>query len=304
MTESSQPVETPSELRTFLVADIRGYTKFTEEHGDEAAAQLASTFAGIVRVVVEARGGRLLELRGDEALAVFGSARGALRAALDLQEQCSARGADHPSLPLPIGIGLDAGEAVPVEGGYRGAALNLAARLCSQARPGEVLAAEGLVHLAGKTDGIALRDRGRIALKGVANPVRVYRVVPEGDEERPLQGELVPAGKGIPPAVRPEPDHPTDWNPLEAQIERTVAQSLRGLDEMIHADVGEKLARAAQHIQAIQSGHERGARPLDKPAKPASPMETYEFILALAGIAAVIVLILGVLLVIVLFHFL
>ncbi len=35
-----------------------------------------------------------------------------------------------PSLPLRVGIGLDAGEAVPFEGGYRGAALNLAARLC------------------------------------------------------------------------------------------------------------------------------------------------------------------------------
>ena len=47
---------------------------------------------------------------------------------------------DQPELPLTIGIGLDAGEAVPVQGGYRGAALNLAARLCGQARAGEILA--------------------------------------------------------------------------------------------------------------------------------------------------------------------
>ena len=45
-----------------------------------------------------------------------------------------------PTLPLAVGIGLDAGEAVPVDDGYRGGALNLAARLCSLAGPGEVLA--------------------------------------------------------------------------------------------------------------------------------------------------------------------
>ena len=45
-----------------------------------------------------------------------------------------------PTLPLAVGIGLDAGEAVRVGDGYRGGALNLAARLCSLAGPGEVLA--------------------------------------------------------------------------------------------------------------------------------------------------------------------
>ena len=38
-----------------------------------------------------------------------------------------------PTLPLFAGVGLDAGEVVPVAGGYRGRALNLAARLCAKA---------------------------------------------------------------------------------------------------------------------------------------------------------------------------
>jgi class 3 adenylate cyclase len=73
------PATTERAIRTFLIADIRGYTAFTREHGDEAAAVLASRFAEIVREGVEARDGDLAELRGDEALAVFGSARLALR---------------------------------------------------------------------------------------------------------------------------------------------------------------------------------------------------------------------------------
>ena len=121
-------VERPAEHRTFLIADIRGYTRYTDEHGDEAAAALAARFAGLVREAVEARDGVLLELRGDEALTIFASARQAVRAAVELQQRIATEG-----LPRGVGIGLDTGEAVPVEGGYRGTALNVAARLCAQA---------------------------------------------------------------------------------------------------------------------------------------------------------------------------
>jgi class 3 adenylate cyclase len=95
----------PSEVRTFLIADLRGYTRFTAEHGDEAAASLVTRFAEIIATAVTARGGRLIELRGDEALVVFASARGALRAAADLQTHFIPQ-----SVPLGVGIGVDAGE--------------------------------------------------------------------------------------------------------------------------------------------------------------------------------------------------
>ena len=74
----------------------------------------------IAREIVEARGGTLLELRGDEALCVFSSTREAIRAAVDLQQRFVEETLEQPELPLTVGIGLDAGEAVPVEGGYRG----------------------------------------------------------------------------------------------------------------------------------------------------------------------------------------
>jgi len=74
--------------RTFLIADVRGYTRFTREHGDEAAARLAQAFAGLAYDSVEARGGRLVEVRGDEALAVFPSPAAAVRAAAELIAAC------------------------------------------------------------------------------------------------------------------------------------------------------------------------------------------------------------------------
>jgi class 3 adenylate cyclase len=58
-------------VRTFLIADIRGYSRYTEECGDEAAADLSARFAAIVNDDVAAHDGALVEMRGDEALVVF-----------------------------------------------------------------------------------------------------------------------------------------------------------------------------------------------------------------------------------------
>ena len=166
-----------SEIRTFLIADVRGYTVFTQERGDEAAATLAARFAAIVREHVEARDGSVIELRGDEALAVFASPRQAIRAAVDLQDRFLLETTRTPAAPLPVGIGLDAGEAVPVGDGFRGGALNTAARLCAIAAPGEILGSQSLVHLARMVDGVAYEDRGALRLKGLAEPVPVSAIV-------------------------------------------------------------------------------------------------------------------------------
>ena len=180
---SSEDVsDVEAEIRTFLIADVRGYTSFTQERGDEAAGRLAATFAAIVRETVEAGSGRLLELRGDEALSVFASTRQAIRTAVALQERFVEHTLEEPDYPLRVGIGIDAGEAVPVEGGYRGGALNLAARLCGQAGPGQVLASRESTHLARRIDGLSYLEHGEIALKGLPEPVRVVRVVPEAGD--------------------------------------------------------------------------------------------------------------------------
>jgi outer membrane protein assembly factor BamB/class 3 adenylate cyclase len=165
------------EHRIFLIADIRGYTQYTAEHGDEAAAALAKRFAELARQAVESHQGVLLELRGDEALASFYSARQALRGAVLLQQLVATAG-----LERPVGIGLDTGEAVAVGEGYRGTALNLAARLCAQAGPGHVLATETVVHLAARLEGVDYVNPRTLRLKGFQTPVRVLDIVASDGE--------------------------------------------------------------------------------------------------------------------------
>lgn len=184
--------ETPhAPVRTFLIADIRGYSGFTAEHGDEAAAVLVARFSDIVSEGVQLRGGKLIEIRGDEALAVFESARQAIRAAMDLQMRFAEETDDNPDLPMRVGIGIDSGEAIPADdgsGSYRGAALNIAARLCAMAHGGEVIVSEGTSHLAGRLTGLRYVDQGRAHLKGIADPMRIKRVAAE---EEPTSRSVV-----------------------------------------------------------------------------------------------------------------
>ena len=208
-----------TEIRTFLIADVRGYTLFTQERGDEAAAKLAKKFAELAREGVEGRGGQVTELRGDEALCVFSSPRQAIRAAVDLQQRFVDETLDDPSLPLLVGIGLDAGEAVPVEGGYRGGALNMAARLCGQAGPGEILATPEVVHLARAVEGVRYVDRGELHLKGIAQPVRVTRVVPEDRDPSVALAPHVAARAAAAPRIRRLPS----WKWVAAAVVLVVA---------------------------------------------------------------------------------
>ena len=164
----------PRELaHAFLITDVRGYTRYTQQHGDDAAAQLSERFIRLATVQIQQFDGRVMATHGDEVVSVFESPRRALRAALGIQAAVADDG-----FPLGVGIGLDAGEAVEVGDDYRGGALNMAARLCSAARGGEVLASEPLVHLARKVEGIAYLE-GRIErLKGIEQPVKVVEVAP------------------------------------------------------------------------------------------------------------------------------
>ncbi|MGZ3680829.1 MAG: adenylate/guanylate cyclase domain-containing protein, partial [Ktedonobacterales bacterium] len=148
-------------------------------------------FAELARAAIEQWDGQLVEVRGDEVLAVFASARQAVHAAHDLQSRYVDEVHAHPELPVGIGIGLDLGEAVPVDEGYRGAALNRAARLCSLAEPGEVLVSTGVAYVVPEGNGVRFVPRGQEQLKGYDAPIAILLASPtpasviEADEALP-----------------------------------------------------------------------------------------------------------------------
>jgi class 3 adenylate cyclase len=171
-----QPQPLTASILAFLIADVRGYTHFVKAQGDAAAARLATRFATLAKQAMTRWDGRLVEIRGDEVLGVFGSARQALHAALDMQDRFAEASAADPEMPLAVGIGLDVGEAVPVEDGYRGIALNRAARLCALAGGGEILVTAGLMYVAPIVDGVAFVSHGKVPLKGFDEPADVLAI--------------------------------------------------------------------------------------------------------------------------------
>ncbi len=191
----------------FLIADIRGYTHFTARHGDKAAATLALRFAEQGYAVMERWGGRLVEVRGDEVLGVFSSAQQALHAAHDLHARYAMMTRDNPEWPDGVGVGLDVGEAEQVEGGYRGAALNRAARLCALAGPGETLVTTGVAYVAPVVEGVAFIARGQEQLKGFDGAVPILLAAPSSVAGIQSAVEAEPnARHALPPAA----DEPGD----------------------------------------------------------------------------------------------
>ena len=250
------------QIRTFLIADVRGYTLFTQERGDEAATKLAARFAHVAREVVQEHGGSVIELRGDEALAAFNSARQAILAAAHAQDRFLEETVADPSFPLPVGIGLDAGEAVPLEAGYRGGALNLAARLCGRAGPGEILASQGVVHLARKVEGVRYVDRGDLHLKGLAEPVRVFRATSEEADPAVQFRELAPERQARGPApIRLARRHPIAA--VLVALALVAAALVPATLALQSGSPGERIAGDAVAMIDLESGDLEGSVPLE-----------------------------------------
>ncbi|MDQ4025064.1 MAG: hypothetical protein M3217_06200, partial [Actinomycetota bacterium] len=136
-----------------------------------------------------------MELRGDEALVSFGSPRLALTCAVELQRRLLDETKSDPRLPLGVGIGIDVGEAVPVDEGYRGGALNVAARLCARAAPGEILATREATHLARTIPQVRYEPQRSVALKGLDTPVNLVKLVPAGEDLAASFRRLLPLAR-------------------------------------------------------------------------------------------------------------
>jgi class 3 adenylate cyclase len=146
--------------------DISGYTRLTEERGDEAAADLAARLATLVRGSAREHGGQPVKWLGDGVMFYFPNPGDSVVAALEMVEGVAAQ-----ALP-PARVGAHAGPVVFQEGDYFGRTVNIAARIAEYARPGEVLVSQDVVDQA-DLDGVEFTGIGPIELKGLSEPLRL-----------------------------------------------------------------------------------------------------------------------------------
>jgi class 3 adenylate cyclase len=147
--------------------DLTGYTRLTEERGDEAAAELAGRLARLVQRTSARHGGKPVKWLGDGVMFHFREPGRAVLAALEMVE-----GAAEADLP-PAHVGLHAGPVLFQEGDYFGRTVNLAARIADYARQGEVVVSQEVVD-AGGADGIDFTLIGPVELKGVSTALTLH----------------------------------------------------------------------------------------------------------------------------------
>ena len=148
--------------------DITGYTRFTQERGDDEAANLATMVAKLVQRTSVQQGGKPIKWLGDGVMFYFPDPGPAVCAALEMVDSLAATG-----LP-PAHVGVNAGPVLYQEGDYFGQTVNVAARIADYARPGEVLISQAVVE-ASPPKGVQLVEVGAVELKGVAGLVQLLR---------------------------------------------------------------------------------------------------------------------------------
>jgi class 3 adenylate cyclase/pimeloyl-ACP methyl ester carboxylesterase len=158
----------PSGTAVILFADIADSTGLTEQVGDSAFREKARALDKSLRTLIRANGGSPVEgkLLGDGVLAVFNSAKQAIESSL-------ACGPAGEKVGLALHLGIHAGDVIREADNVYGGAVNIAARIASLTKPGEVLVSQTVRDLARTSAGVSFEDRGERALKGVTEPLRV-----------------------------------------------------------------------------------------------------------------------------------
>ncbi|MEO6746767.1 MAG: adenylate/guanylate cyclase domain-containing protein [Caldimonas sp.] len=173
-------IEMKRRLAAILAADVAGYSRLMslDEFATVAALDSART---TFRTETEANGGQIVDMAGDSVLAFFGTAAGAVKAALAVQGHFTSGPQHDRAMRFRIGIHL--GDVLQKsDGSIYGDGVNIAARLEGLSEPGGIAVSESIrVAVAGKMD-VRFHDLGKQSVKNMPEPVHVYRMHSAGDD--------------------------------------------------------------------------------------------------------------------------
>ncbi len=159
---------------TILFTDMEGSTSLTQRLGDAKAQEVLRTHNGIVREALKAHSGSEIKHTGDGIMASFASASKALKCAIAMQ-RAFAKQNESAEEPIRVRVGLNAGEPIAEDKDLFGTAVQLAARICAQAEPDQILVPIVVRELAaGKR--FLFSDLGETVLRGFEDPVRLYEL--------------------------------------------------------------------------------------------------------------------------------
>ncbi|MEY2425994.1 MAG: hypothetical protein QOI61_1566 [Actinomycetota bacterium] len=161
-------------FRVILFTDLVGSTELTHRLGDVEAMRVIRAHDAIVGDAIRSSHGQRVKHTGDGVMASFTSVSRAVEAAISIQRAVAERNG-AADVPLEVKVGISAGEPVTEEDDLFGAAVQLAARVCSTCEGARILVTSAVRELClGK--GFRFEDKGFVELKGFDDAMHIYEV--------------------------------------------------------------------------------------------------------------------------------
>jgi class 3 adenylate cyclase len=183
-------------LIAILAADAVGYSRLMEKDESAALGTLTARRTIIDGLIASFRG-RIAGTAGDSVLAEFASVFDAVECAVRIQAELEAADSPMPEADrMPFRIGINVGDVMVKDGDIFGDGVNIAARLQTLAIPGGICVSRGVRdHIRHKLP-FGFEDLGEQSVKNIAQPIRVFRLRPEGP--LPEEPEAAPATNNAP----------------------------------------------------------------------------------------------------------
>src|SRR5271165_204772 len=190
-------------LVAILAADVAGYSRLMGID-EEGTLSTLSSFRLITDGLISQHGGRICGTAGDSILAAFGSALAAVQCAVDIQNELAhSNNALEKDRRMQFRIGINVGDVMWKDGDIFGDGVNIAARLEGLADPGGICISRGIHDHVMKKLPFEFEDLGEQSVKNIAQPLRVFRLIPGG------RGPELPPSQSVAPSLDDEVDIPS-----------------------------------------------------------------------------------------------
>jgi adenylate cyclase len=181
--------EVKRKLAAILSADAKGYSRLMGED-EEGTIRTLNTYKEVMSNLIQQQRGRVVDAPGDNVLAEFGSVVDAVRCAVDIQKELKTRNAKLPeNRRMEFRIGVNLGDVVEDGEQILGDGVNIAARLESLSDGGGICISGTAYDQVKNKLNLGYKYLGEQAVKNIAEPIRVYRVLMEPEEAGKVIGE-------------------------------------------------------------------------------------------------------------------
>ena len=181
--------EVKRKLTAILSADVKGYSRLMGAD-EEGTLHTLTTYREVMTSLIQQHNGRVVNAPGDALLAEFESVVDAVKSAAEIQRELSNRNADLLSdRRMEYRIGINLGDVMVDGDSIYGDGVNIAARLESLAEAGGIcISGTAFDHVKNKLN-LGYEFQGEQAVKNIAEPVRVYKVLTEPEAAGKVIGE-------------------------------------------------------------------------------------------------------------------